>query len=54
MSSSPHPVLAEYWLFTQWHVHAYVCLDVFVYHVRATTLQVLDNGKRGIAGGAIS
>ncbi len=45
---------AEYWLFYTWHLKAYVCLDVFAYHNKGASLQVLANGKRGVADGKVT
>ncbi len=39
---------AEYWLFFAWRSPAYVCLDVFVYHNKGTTLKEVAPGHRGV------
>jgi hypothetical protein len=39
---------AEQFLFTMWKTPAYVCLDAFVYHIKAATLVTKANGKRGV------
>jgi hypothetical protein len=44
----------EYWLFYTWHLKAYVCLDVFAYHNKGASLQVLANGKRGVEEGKVT
>lgn len=38
----------EYWLFFTWRLDAYVCLDVFAYHLKAATLVVHADGSRHV------
>ena len=42
------PLFAEYWLFFAWRAPAYVCVDVFVYHNKGTTLKEIGPGHRGV------